>query len=76
MPVFTWGCPSCKKLTRKLSPARPKLEACGCGGQPEFISGTTTKVVEVRDNGLMPKKVEQLADIQELIKNRNPDDST
>jgi hypothetical protein len=34
-------------------------------------AGPTQRVVEVRDNGLMPKKVEQLADIDELVRDRS-----
>jgi len=31
----------------------------------------TARVIEVRDNGIMPRKVEQLADVEELIKDRS-----
>ena len=71
MPIFTWKCPSCGEVTRKILKGRPTLGTCCCGGQLEFVSGLTTRVVEVRDNGLMPKKVEQLQGVQDLVRDRS-----
>lgn len=70
MPIYTWKCLDCGEVTRKILKDRPELFKCCCGGQLEFTTDTTTRVVEVRDNGLMPKKVEQLSGIEDLIKNR------
>ena len=71
MPIFTWKCPDCGEVTRKLLKGRPTLGKCCCGGQLEFDSALTTRVVEVRDNGLMPKKVEQLQNVQEMVRDRS-----
>lgn len=71
MPIFSWKCPDCGEVTRKLLKGRPELGTCCCGGKLEFVSNLTTRVVEVRDNGLMPKKVEQLQNVQEMVKDRS-----
>lgn len=71
MPIFNWKCSSCGELTRKLLKDRPTLGTCCCGGKLEFMSDLTTRVVEVRDNGLMPRKVEQLQGVQEMVRDRS-----
>jgi len=73
MAVYNWECKVCHTKSRKILPARPKLGACSCGGQLEFVNEMTTRVVEVRDNGWMPKKVEQLVGVKEMIASRSTD---
>lgn len=71
MPVFNTRCKKCGDTGRVLANRRPSLIPCSkCDGPTEFVNSMTTKVVEVRDNGVMPKKVEQLADIEQI--NRLP----
>lgn len=72
MPIFNFECPNCGEHVRKFLPHLSEDKPCP---KCETImvrsgEGPTSRVVEIRDNGLMPKKVEQLADIEELIKNR------
>ena len=73
MPIFIWECKSCDNKTTKLLNKKPKLEKCNlCGGYLDFVYNITSRIIEVRDNGCMPKKVEQLADIKRLIEdNKN-----
>ncbi len=71
MPVFNLSCPGCSERLRKLLPSFANLPCPKCGVTlVRDGEGPTQRVIEVRDNGVMPKKVEQLANIDELIKNR------
>lgn len=73
MALFKYQCNTCKKLTRLLLPSRPKLEACECGGKQSFITDTQALVMETRDNGIMPRKVEQIQDVERMVKDRSTD---
>jgi len=46
---------------------------CYCGGVYERtpLKGPSSTVVEVRDNGIMPRRVEQQKDIAEVLKERS-----
>jgi hypothetical protein len=68
MALFKFKCKSCAKVTRKILAQRPKLDICQCGGELDFITNVEAQVLETFDNGIMPKKVERLRDIQELVK--------
>lgn len=74
MPIFNLVCIQCGHRTRKLIGNPENLEKMFCrdcdGHYQREGEGPTSRIIEVRDNGLMPKKVEQLANIDELIKNR------
>lgn len=75
MPIFNLVCPQCGHRTRKLIADLSNLEKIFCrdcdGHYVRVGEGPTTRVVEVRDNGVMPKKVEQLVGAQELVKDRS-----
>lgn len=75
MPIYNLECVCCGHKFRKLASAPPesRLQCPQCKEDSAEWSGKgpTARVVEVRDNGLMPKKVEQLADIDELVKERS-----
>lgn len=81
MPLYNFQCPACKKHVQKLLPHLTEDKFCpGCGTKLKRVAKPpTSRIVEERDNGLMPRKVEQLADIQEIIKDRStepePDDT-
>ena len=49
---------------------------CYCGGMYERVplKGATATVVEVRDNGIQPRRVEQHANIKEILKERSDKD--
>lgn len=78
MPVFNFKCLSCGDLSRRLLPHLSETKICLlCGATLERVSaGPTTKVIEVRDNGFMPKQVEQLANLDELKSTKPPDSGT
>lgn len=73
MPIFNLECPKCGEHVRKVLPYLSHPKPCPkcetvmvrCG------DGPTSRIVEVRDNGIMPKKVEQLAGIEDLVKDRS-----
>jgi len=72
MPVFDLKCPACGESERKLMLTMqdrpcPKCETV----MVRAGTGPTSRIIEIRDNGFMPKKVEQLADVQELVRQRS-----
>lgn len=74
MPIYNLECACCGHKLRKLAAQPPKDQDCpSCTEGPMSWQGQgpTQRVVEVRDNGLMPKKVEQLADIDEMVRDRS-----
>lgn len=72
MPLFLWECQSCGTSSRKLLEERPLLPPCpACGGEQRFTTQATSRVIEIRDNGFMPRKVEQLANVQDLVRRRS-----
>ena len=73
MPVFNFTCPGCGEHVRKLLPHLTYDKFCPkCNTKLERTAlGPTTRIVEVRDNGLMPKRVEQV----QLPDSTKPDDS-
>ena len=70
MPLFRYQCEQCKEVTRKLLPTRPTLGPCHCGGKLSFSTDTQAMVKETLDNGVMPRKVERLKDIEEMVQER------
>jgi len=82
MPLYNFRCPKCEKNFSKILPHVTEFEKpCPtCGELSPYVGkGPSSRVVEVRDNGFMPKKVEQLADIEEVSRDRStkkPDDGT
>lgn len=73
MPIYNLECFCCGHKFRKLLPKPPEDLACPkCTESPVRWqgSGPTQRIVEVRDNGLMPKKVEQLSNIDEMVRDR------
>ena len=71
MPLYRWRCEKCGEATRKLLASRPKLGTCCCGGKLIFVTNAQAMVMESLDNGIMPRRVEQLKDVEELRKVRS-----
>ena len=74
MPIYNFKCPKCEKKVRRVLPCPPYGDKpCpDCDTNMERDGdGPTQRVVEVRDNGIMPKKVEQLANIDEILVDRS-----
>lgn len=79
MGMFYWKCLKCEHTGKKLAPTMPEIGQCpDCGSDQDFVDESSSRIIEVRDNGLMHKKVEQLAGINDLMRERstkakNPD---
>lgn len=70
MALYSMEC-ECGNKKRILA-SEPKCVCSRCGKNMHRAgTGPSSRVIEVRDNGLMHKKVEQLADIQDLVKERS-----
>jgi hypothetical protein len=76
MPLFYFTCESCSRTKKFLmtpeEAAAPQIcqhEDCG-GLLKRSPQAPTSRVVEVRDNGLQPRAVEQLKDIEQMLYER------
>lgn len=71
MPAFHLRCNQCQKTKRRILPKFKELP-CDCGGvfERQDVS-ISTQVKEVLDNGAMVRKVERLADIDAMVKERS-----
>lgn len=76
MPLFSFNCPTCKEKIRRILPIAP-VEPFPCPKCESTLergsAAPTSRVIEVRDNGIMPRQVEQLVDIGDMIKERSTD---
>lgn len=71
MPLYHFECPVCMEKTRKilsLKVYRQRKVACkNCNCElSRVVEPPTSQVMETLDNGLMPKKLERLADSERL----------
>ena len=69
MPLYYTKCSTCGTERRVILTSRDKsLLGCKCGGEEDFISklSVQTRVMEVLDNGIMPRRVERPANAEEL----------
>lgn len=83
MPMYHYRCGRCSKTFPRLFKAgkQPAEVVCNqqegpdpwmCQGKAvRDVGAPTTKIVEVRDNGNMGRKVEQLGDAERLFKERS-----
>jgi len=75
MPFFRYQCPKCLLQARKFLEKRegePPPSKCECGQATQWVYGQPqTMIKEVLDNGIMPRSVERLKDIEELIHERH-----
>lgn len=68
MAMFYWKCVQCDHTGKQLTASMPDLPPCPeCGADMDFVSTPSSRIVEIRDNGFMMKKVEQLSNIQDLV---------
>lgn len=73
MPVFNLQCSNCGKTKKVLRKTEQDIKniLCECGsGMTRDTQPLTSKVTEIIDNGLMPKKVEVISNIKESIEER------
>lgn len=77
MPLYHFKCECGEEAVALRSPANRaaprKCEKCG-GQMKRAPRGATAKIVETRDNGLMSRRVEQLADVERLMHERGHKD--
>lgn len=83
MPMYNYRCGRCGKVSSHLFKAGKQPAEVVCnqqeGPDPWICVGTaerdvgapTTKIVEVRDNGNMGRKIEQLGDADRLFRERS-----
>lgn len=76
MAIYNLVCPKCGSRVRKISNKPEALDNLPCPKGCDGVlvrngEGPTSRIVEIRDNGFMPKKVEQLANISELVRDRS-----
>ena len=72
MPFFSYNCSDHGDF-RVLIDKREKVHLCPkCGKECKFVlkSLGTIKVMEKLDNGIMPRAVERIANIEEIMKDR------
>lgn len=77
MPAYLFECPVCHSPQRKiLSPEEAKdgnipCQKAGCAGKlRRKIKGPSTQITETLDNGLMPRRLERLADAERIFEER------
>lgn len=73
MPAYEFECPVCHKRQRAiLSPEEAKDQNIPCkeencaGKLRRKSKAPTTQITETLDNGLMPRKLERLADAEKI----------
>lgn len=79
MPLYRFVCSNCRTQSERLLRAGKQNDTiiCGkpdCGGKllrDYGAASQSTKIVEVIDTGLMPKRLERLADAERLFKERS-----
>lgn len=76
MPAYSFLCPVCKKPSRYILSVEEaqgdvpcRME--GCGGILQRVARSpSVQIVETLDNGLMPRKLERLADAERIHEER------
>ena len=69
MAYYRFTCKACGIVSMLAMHSDQQFEGgkCKCGGdRVRTPNGATSRIVEVRDNGLMSRRVEQLADIERI----------
>lgn len=72
MPIFNYQCLHCEESSRKLlTPEQASaVQLCKkCGAALERnVSPPTARVTETLDNGIMPRRLERLADAEQIYR--------
>lgn len=75
MPLFYFYCSNCQKKYRhilKQYSLGQKVSCVVCKSALErLVKAPTTQTTEIIDNGIMPKQVEKLMDVKELLEERS-----
>jgi phage terminase large subunit GpA-like protein len=75
MAVYKWRCPTCGVGLRILADTRPTTEkTCNKDGSVLVSENEVSSMVKERlDNGIMPKAVERIKDVEQMVKERSQD---
>jgi hypothetical protein len=73
MAWFTYKCNKCDRYFRvSISRRQPEYNHKGCIGVGlPVLKAATSQIVDVLDNGIMPRRVERMHDIEEIMEDRN-----
>ena len=74
MPSYRFSCPKCNKDVNRVmsSPEGKEIKCRTCQSvMTRSVTGPTSRIVETRDNGIMPRAVEQIADVERIVKERS-----
>ena len=77
MPLYNFKCSSCDFKVRKIMyavevPLYASSPCPSCAGEiVRDVQAPTTQVQETLDNGIMPRKLERLVDVERLAKERS-----
>lgn len=77
MLLYNFVCSGCKKLVRKFLAIgqQTKRQTCDCGAVlKRAAGGPSSQKMDVLDNGLMPRRIERLADAEALSRDRAKND--
>lgn len=80
MPIYNYVCPKCgAKKARLRAPKDENLKATCTNCPADMVrdrGGPSSRVVEIRDNGIMGKAVEQVADAERIYYERAHQDES
>ncbi len=72
MPIYFYSCGECGNQFKRLLPKEEKTSVCKvCGSAAQRApQPPTTRITETLDNGVMVRKVERLADAEQIHRER------
>lgn len=72
MPLYKFKCVACGKRHRVLTSGKAPRTVCDDCGEEMFrdATGPSSRVVEVLDNGIMPRRLERLANAADLAREK------
>ena len=67
MPIYFYLCPNCGLTIIRVLKQEEPTTPCDCGTDAKRTpKAPTTRITETLDNGVMVKKVERLADAEQI----------
>jgi hypothetical protein len=67
MPIYFYECKACSFVTRRLLSKELPYIDCNCGATAQRCpKPPTVRITETLDNGVMVKRVERLADAEQI----------
>ena len=75
MALYRWRCAPCDMFEETIGPGASKAPTCGCGRRMRRSqTPPSSQTKEVLDNGVMTRRLERLADAEQLYKDRANND--